>query len=144
MITLYQVIHREDGQPCGPGKSGEYYEQEGEAVSFRTRLARITGEAETAYEVRPVDVDSLPARKVAVSGSDIGFQFARESMGARSFRRTVTNIRRCGDKYEGEAEVLGQWIKVTTDHIWFVWRYAGDVEVRVAKTYENRHHRCLT
>lgn len=68
---------------------------------------------ETLPVVEEAEVDSLSDQTVFIKGSMIDYQFNRESMGERRFKRRVTGIYRDETGWLwGEVEVLGRRVKV--------------------------------
>jgi hypothetical protein len=87
--------------------------------NYLGKFFRTEGYGWTDGVISERDVTALPAQSVTVDGAVAGFQFSRTTMGQRTVRRLVSNLRRDGDDIFGTVEFYGRVLDVK----WTGWRW---------------------
>lgn len=116
MITISRIYSKVDNFFCGGIHNngfGAFFATEDECEQYINAIISNAGGCRSDFEIRTNEFDCIPSMTIVVSGSVIGYQFNSESMGKRTFKRTVENIESIGkDGYSGEITILGRRVKV--------------------------------
>ena len=125
MIAIHRVYSKVDDFYCGGSRNngfGTFFGTEDEAEMYIVSIISRAGGSRSDFEIHTDEVDTIHSLIVVVSGSVIGYQFNSDSMGERTFKRTVRNIKNIGDDgYNGEVTVLGRNVKVQSKFLG-MWR----------------------